>query len=398
MSPPAAGRVLIAEDVSVNRRLLRGFLVRAGFEVIEAADGAAALSLARELQPDLVLLDIMMPGVDGYEVCRSLKAAPATRHTPVIFLTAIDELDSKVLGFELGAADYITKPFNNAEVVARVRTHVELRRVTGALERANSELHAKQQLLEEDLEAAGTILQSLLPEKSLQLPSLEVAWRFRPSERIGGDLLNVLPLDDSRVALYVADVSGHGVPAALVAFSIDQSLARGPGESGRRLPLAQPADLLRALDHDYPLERFDKHFTISYLVLDTTTGNLTYSSAGHPAPLIQRRDGRLELLEAGGPFIGLGEFLDFDEGSSSLAPGDRIVLYTDGLIERSAPDGQLFGNDRLQQLVRDQQREPLDTLCESILSEVDRFAAGQPARDDLTLLAVERRSAQEPAP
>jgi len=394
-STDAAETVLIVDDHAVNRQLLAAILRKAGYRLLEAMDGDTALELVERAAPDLILLDIMMPGKDGYAVCEALKRGPHAP-IPVIFLSALTDVPNKVKGLELGAVDYITKPFDRTEVLARVRSHLKIQRLTREVLAANRALVEKQAALDADLRAAAGIQRSLIPQHPPAIASVRVAWRFLPCDRIGGDVFNLYSLDPHHLAIYVVDVSGHGVPAAMVTVSVSQSLSAQTGYTVRRPAtddaaalIATPTDVLEELEREYPLERFEKFFTISYLVLDHVTGVLQHSRAGHPPPVIVRADGTVDVLEAGGTIIGLGTDLPFEEETRQLAPGDRIYLYTDGIVECLDDAGELFGEQRLSDLLRDSRHLPLDDTCERLIAALRQFGAQRPFEDDVTLLALE---------
>ncbi|HLA76782.1 MAG TPA: SpoIIE family protein phosphatase [Vicinamibacteria bacterium] len=386
-----AEKVLIVDDTLINQKILAAILKKAGFEYAVAGDGVQALAAVRGDPPDLILLDIMMPAKDGYEVCAELKADPRTADIPIIFLSALGEASDKVKGLSLGAADYIAKPFDNAEVQARVETQLRLRRLTQSLIKLNRDLLDKQQALEEDLKAAADIQKALIPRPDLRFPGLELATVFEPCATIGGDVFTAFRLDEEHLAFYILDVNGHGVPAAMVAVSASQSLSPGSGIVLRRtdgVAITPPEQVLAELDVEFPLSRFDRYFTIVYLVLHLPTGLMRYSGAGHPLPILQRTDGTIEHLEEGGPLIGLGG-IPFDRGERRLGPGDRVFLYTDGLTEAAEPGGALFGTARLEELVRSQRRTSLQESCQAIDRAVREFSAGAPPSDDVSLLAFE---------
>ncbi|UCF92171.1 MAG: SpoIIE family protein phosphatase, partial [Desulfobacterales bacterium] len=183
------------------------------------------------------------------------------------------------------------------------------------LTQLNRELIEKQKRIEEDLAAAAEIQKSLLPPKIKSMANVAVAWNFEPCEHIGGDIFNLMPLDDEHLAIYMLDVSGHGVPAAMVAVAVSQVLQPHTGyllaqtaRASSRPNLKSPVEVLDALDQEFPFERFNNFFTITYLILNTTTGDLRYGNAGHPPPVLVRKNGALDLLTKGGPGIGMRSF------------------------------------------------------------------------------------------
>jgi len=254
---PVAETVLVVDDDKTNRSLLSIILKKAGYRVIEAEDGQDAIKKSLDTPVDLVLLDIMMPNMDGYEACRRMKEDLRTQDIPVIFLSAKSETRDKILGLETGGADYVTKPFDKGEVLARVRSQLRIRSLT-------KEVIEKQQHLDNDLKVAAGIQQSLLPSREVPgKSSLKWAWRFKPCDAIGGDIFNILRLDESHYAVYMLDVSGHGVPSALVTVSASQMLqphtnilVRQDSEGSGKEIIA-PVDVVKRLDHEYPMERFD---------------------------------------------------------------------------------------------------------------------------------------------
>lgn len=390
MESIAGASVLVVDDGAVNRRILRGILEKAGAVVSEAAGGEEALRLFRSSPPDLVLLDVVMPGMDGLEVCGALKSDPATSDVPVIVVSALGESSDRVRGLSAGAEDYVTKPYDVGEVLARVATHLRIRRLTRSLRNLNHELTDRQERIEEDLRAAAEIQRTLLPRVGASAPRLAFEWLFEPCTTIGGDVFNVIPLGGGRTAVYVIDVSGHGVPAALVTVSVSQSLSPMGGvvldSLGKPAP---PAEVLARLDAEYPFERFARFFTISYLTFDAVTGVLRYASAGHPPPLLLRPGERPRPLEEGGTIVGLGAGVAFDEGSVHLEPGDRLALCTDGVLEMFSPSGELFGPDRLDDALGGGGALSLAAMRDLVGRRVSDWAGGVAAHDDVSLLLAE---------
>lgn len=252
-------KIFIVDDNIVNRRLLAAILAKEGYEFFEAVDGEEVVELAYREISDLVLLDIMMPKKDGYEVCAELKGDDRTANIPVIFLSAKTQAEDKIKGLELGGADYVTKPFDRGEVLARVKAHLKIAGVT------NEELLKKQGALDEDLKAAAGIQRTLLPQEPPDAGIVDVAWQFIPCERIGGDIFNMVQLDETHWGIYMLDVSGHGVPSALVTVSASQILQPQKGLLLKKVTnvppfyeIVSPAEVLNLLDQEYPIERFNK--------------------------------------------------------------------------------------------------------------------------------------------
>jgi sigma-B regulation protein RsbU (phosphoserine phosphatase) len=390
-------KVLVVDDNEDNRRLLSVILEKAGYAIVHARDGHEALRMAFESEPDLILLDIMMPGMDGYEVCRVVKQDERTAHLPVIFISALDDAKDKIRGLEIGGDDYITKPFNKGEVLARVRTHLNIRRLSRELVRANRDLTEKQRRLDDDLQAAAGIQKMLLPQNLPDMEDVEFGWKFLPCDTIGGDIFNVHRLDEDHLAFYMLDVSGHGVPSALVTVSVSQALQpHGDGIVRQKTDqppffrITAPREVLKALDGEYPIERFGKFFTIVYLCLDRRKGRFVYSAAGHPPPVMLHRDGPLDILEKGGPIIGLGGVGNpFEEEERGLKAGDKLIFYTDGVVEYEDGQGAFYGSERFFNLLERVKGEPIGAILDHVFDDLMDFGGDTKLHDDVTLLGFE---------
>lgn len=255
----------------------------------------------------------------------------------------------------------------------------------------------KQRRLDEDLESAGEIQKSLLPVSFPKVHNCDFAARFIPCDRVGGDIYNVFELDRDRIVIYLIDVSGHGVPAAMVTVSVSQMLSPTTGyfcdPSGSHsvnceTELASPKNILEALDLHYPFEKFDKYFTMSYVVLNHRESTLLSCNAGHPAPLLLRSDGRIESLDRGGTIVGIGGIIPFEQESKTLARGDKIIFYTDGLTEYSNSNGELYGVERLEKTLQNLSPSSAEDTLEAIVSSVMKFGDNEPPSDDIALVAV----------
>lgn len=387
---------ILAIDDSAEVLLSIGATLEPYYDVRVATSGTEGLALAAEIHPALILLDVMMPGIDGYQTCAKIKETPATTDIPIIFLTTRQDTADKIKGLELGGRDYITKPFNGGELLARIRTQLEISSLTEQLMKVNEDLRRKQILLENDLKAAAEIQKSFLPPEPPESKAIEVAWQFQPCDAVGGDILNIFRLDEDHYGFYVLDVSGHGVPAAMVTASVHQQLHLSTGmilkKSTNTPPhyeIVSPSKVLTNLDKNYPLDRFDRYFTISYMILNTRNGQILYSSAGHPPPLLLRTSGELLPLKEGGTIIGMGGILPFDEGRIQLEPGDILFLYTDGLPEYRNREGEFLSDKRFQAILGEQKGSSAKEATEAVVKAViTSFGEGNLPQDDITLLAV----------
>ena len=389
-------KILIVDDNNVNRGILDALLRKEGYLLLEAKDGVEAVNIAKRELPDLILLDIMMPRKDGYQVCIELKGDKKTSFIPIIFLSAKTDVEDKVKGFDLGGADYVTKPFHRREVIARTKAHLKIQSLTRQLIKTNEELEEKQSILEEDLRAAADIQQSLLPTRIPKTEHLDIDYRFKPCQKIGGDLINITQLDHENWAVYVFDVSGHGVPAAMVGVSVSQVLRSKTdriikmiGQGSDVSEIASPGEILEMLDKEFPMERFGTFFTISFLILNSRKGRVLYSNAGHPYPILIRKSGEIEFLNAGGTIIGASTASAFEEGEKRMNPGDKIFIYTDGITEYRDRNREQFGLERLCTTIRDKREKSVTMIIEEVMKSMMRFGDINDPTDDISLLGLE---------
>ena len=271
------------------------------------------------------------------------------------------------------------------------------------LKQLNRELIEKQKRLNEDLAAAAQIQKSLLPLNVDVAENLEVAWKFEPCEHMGGDIFNLFQLNEDHWGIYMLDVSGHGVQAAMVTVSVSQFLQpnsghlfkRGAGKLHHNRQLRTPAEVLTALDREFPFERFNNFFTITYMIINTRSGELRYSNAGHPHSIVLRKDGKRELLQSGGPAIGIGDFPllngkenRYAEGRPQLTPGDKLFIYTDGIVDYQNPEGEFYGTDRFYQTLEALRDQSVQRIVEKAVENLLDFGRNAAPLDDITLLGL----------
>jgi sigma-B regulation protein RsbU (phosphoserine phosphatase) len=374
---PPASTILVVDDSPMNLQVLVRTLQSSGHRILAARNGRAALDIAARAKPDLILLDVMMPDMDGFEVCRTLKARSETRDAVVVFLSALGEVSEKVAGLQLGAADYITKPIQAEEVLARVATHLTRQ----YLER---ELRRSRDRLDRELANAADMQRQLLPRSMPVHPGVDFAAFYQTSRHAGGDYYDVIPIGPHQFGVMVADVSGHGAPAAIVMAMIRAVLHTFPG-----LPVHPPAVMNHINRHFQFLWDTAMFATAVYGVLDLERRTWRSTCAGHPQPLLVRASEGVAPLPSERTQMLL--FRDLEAvgcSDQALQPGDRIVLYTDGITDRGAPDGTLFEEDGLiAALDRVGAFSPV-SIVERLMVDLEAFAGGLEAEDDQTLLVI----------
>ena len=379
-APSVQKLILIVDDTPVNIGVISGAL-KDSYKTKVATNGEKALALASaEEKPDLILLDIMMPGMDGYEVCSRLKADPATSEIPVIFLTGQTSAEDETRGFEVGAVDYVHKPFSPAVVNARVRSHILLRE-------ARAQLAAQLLALNNELEMARQIQLSILPHSIPKLSGLEIAARFLPMTSVAGDFYDFIHIDGKHIGILIADVSGHGLPSALIASMLQVSLT---GQAGHA---SEPSKVLAGLNRALCGKFTDNFVTAAYVYVDLEKSLMRYAGAGHP-PVLQWRNstGKTAKVLENGLVLGMIEDAIYEALEFPLERGDRYVLYTDGVPEAANPSEEQFGVERLMRFIENNKHLGADQFVQTFLTELSRWSgrtAEQGQQDDITLLVVD---------
>ena len=379
-APSVQKLILIVDDTPVNIGVISGAL-KDSYKTKVATNGEKALALASaEEKPDLILLDIMMPGMDGYEVCSRLKADPATSEIPVIFLTGQTSAEDETRGFEVGAVDYVHKPFSPAVVNARVRSHILLRE-------ARAQLAAQLLALNNELEMARQIQLSILPHSIPKLSGLEIAARFLPMTSVAGDFYDFIHIDGKHIGILIADVSGHGLPSALIASMLQVSLT---GQAGHA---SKPSKVLAGLNRALCGKFTDNFVTAAYVYVDLEKSLMRYAGAGHP-PVLQWRNstGKTTKVLENGLVLGMFDEAIYEALEFPLEPGDRYVLYTDGVPEAANPSEEQFGVERFMRFIENNKHLGADQFVQTFLTELSRWSgrtAEQGQQDDITLLVVD---------
>jgi serine phosphatase RsbU (regulator of sigma subunit) len=379
--------VLMVDDDPANIRMVT-LQLKDTYEIRGATNGAMALSEAKaNPAPDLILLDVMMPGLNGYEVCTRLKADPDTRDIPVIFLTGQTEIGEETKGFKTGAVDYIHKPFSEAIVRARVETHL-------ALQEVRQELARQLRALRDELETARQVQSSILPQEIPKIAGLDIAARYVPMTEVAGDFYDFIVVDQKHLGILVADVSGHGMPAALIASMLKIALAA-------EMPHAsEPGQMLSGLNERLCGKFYDRYVTAAYVFLDVEMKILKYAGAGHPPLLLcDASSGKAREVEENGLCLSWFPNQKYSKVELPLANCSWVVLFSDGVTEARNPGGEHFGLERLKQFLESQRDKSANEFADGLLQEVSRWTgrcAGSGPDDDITFVAVRVDSTAKP--
>jgi sigma-B regulation protein RsbU (phosphoserine phosphatase) len=386
------GALLLVDDNDDNRYTLTRRLQREGYDNLTTAnDGQQALELLQARPFDLVLLDVMMPGLNGYDVLERMRADTRLRHIPVIMISALDEIDSVIRCIELGAEDYLAKPFNPTLLRARVGASLEKKRL-------RDEVLVHVQRMERELDTARAIQLSMVPsefpESGVDQP-LTAYGVLQSAREIGGDLYDCFWIAPERLCLIVADVSDKGASAALhmartktairfVAKLLEQNAGRAPGA----------ADIVAGINEELCQDNPHAMFvTFLLCIVDARTGDLEWCNAGHTAPYLVASPGSVNALaQPRGFAVGIRNKSRFPAGTARIVPGGSLFLYTDGITEAVNEQGELFGEERLEAALQHcANREPRE-FVHAVLAELRSFVGTAPPADDIAALACRWRA------
>lgn len=403
----AIRRVLLVDDSRLQRRILSASLTRDGYEVLEAGSGEEALEICRKSSPDLILSDLVMPGMDGLEFCQAFRALPGDQYGYFILLTSKSEKEEVVRGLEGGADDFVMKPVNAHELRARIsagerilRMQKELTEKNNVISETLDELQRLYDSLDNDLMEAKKLQQSLVRDRFQDFGTGAVSLELRSSGHVGGDLVGQYRISDSRIGLYAIDVSGHGISSALMtarlagylsSSSVEQNVALMSLPDGTQ-SYVPPAEVIANLNHIIMDEIETEHyFTMLLAVVDLQTGEVEMAQAGHPHPIIQRADGTIEQDGPGGLPVGLIEGADFTPFKARLGPGDRLLVLSDGVTECPNTTGDMLGEDGLTDMLAELGGHCVETMLEALIWQLGEFAEGVSFPDDISGILFEYR-------
>jgi sigma-B regulation protein RsbU (phosphoserine phosphatase) len=386
-TPSARGAsVLLVDDQPIIGEAVRRMLAgEEGVAFHYCKDAPKALEMAAEIGPTVILQDLVMPEIEGLELVRRFRADERFRDVPIIVLSTKEEAAVKAEAFALGANDYIVKLPDRLELIARVRYHS--RGYVALLERneAFEALKASREVLQKDLDTAAQYVRSLLPPPQ-SLANVSADWRFIPSAELGGDAFGYHMLDSTHVAVYLLDVCGHGVGAALLSVSALNALR---SESLPQTDFFDPGSVLAALNKAFPMERQnDMFFTIWYAVYDVAGRTLRWAGGGHPPALLVSSDGvKPRLLDSDGPLIGAVEGLEFTSTEVAVPSGARLFIYSDGAFEISRPDGSMWAFDAFVATMSAAANGP-ENRMDRLVSEIRRISEREDFSDDFSMVEL----------
>jgi sigma-B regulation protein RsbU (phosphoserine phosphatase) len=399
----SGAQVLVADDDPMQRAKLSLLLRRSGYEVVEASNGAEAWEVLGHTPIRLVFTDWMMPEMNGLELIRRIRASDLGHYVYIILCTGKESKADLVEGISSGADDFLSKPADPDELRARlhagervIELEVKLAREKQELGEAYQSLTIAHQKIRSDLQAAAKLQKSLLPRPGSH-QNVRFDWLFRPTAHVAGDIFNVFPLDNQHIGFYQLDVSGHGIPSAMLSFTLSKALSPTPLRDSivKRVSseppyyqIVPPNVVVQELNHSFQNDN-DMYFTIAYGVLNSANGHLQLTQAGHPSPILARKNNAPRLLGSGGFPVAALPDLEFDIIEEDLQPGDRLLLCSDGISECYGITEQQFGIERVLDCLNRGADESLEGLMRSLDEELLRWRGSEEFDDDVSVLAVE---------
>jgi serine phosphatase RsbU (regulator of sigma subunit) len=368
-------RIVVIDDNANDVQVTRRFLERRGFAVSTATSGAEGLQIAETITPDAFVVDYRMPGMDGFEVTRQIKANPALQTIPVLLLTGADSAQFVVDGLGAGADDFVTKGSDLEILLARLRALLRVKAYQDQLRKLN-------QQITRDLQIARRVQEALVPQRVFCAPRLEVRSAYIPSETLSGDFYDYFMQDDL-LYLFVADVSGHGLPAAILVSLLKSYIHT---EADAATPLSR---LMTRLNDFLFSVSLPTQFATAQLFRVGPDGNLHYTNAAHPPFLLFRHaTRRTTLLEEPSHLLGAMPRMSFDERCTTVAPGDTLFVYTDGLTDRRTAAGEFYSLDRITALLEADPDADLSALYDSIYADVTGFPSTDEFKDDIAFVVT----------
>ncbi len=370
--------ILVIDDSKLNRAIIKKTLSELNMKVDEAIDGIDGLNALKSKKYDLILVDIIMPKLDGFGFLAKFKEIIGNNFVPAILMTGSDDLNSKIKGLRIGADDFLLKPLNEKELTARVLSLLRLKSV-------HSELYEKNLQIKKELDIAKRIQQFIIPKDFSPIPYPSVSGCYLPIEDIGGDFYDCYSLPNEKYGFLIADVTGHGIPAALVMsmakliFSIYSSRYDSPHR------------LFESVNEQMSGLLLDTQYITAFLVFyDSKAKTLHYANAGHTRALYYRASKKqVHALDTKGFFIGLSRETSYEEKKLPVEPGDKLLLYTDGISEIKNYEGEEFGETRLAKFITEKNSIRGDAFCKALLDEVKSFSPLENRVDDIAFLNIE---------
>ncbi len=392
-------KILIVEDSKFQAYNLQKILEsRSNYQIEIVDNGLKALEMISKERFHIVITDWVMPGIEGPELIKRTREINQS-YVYFILLTAKDSHNAIISGIDAGADDFLSKPYNEGELLARIRSGERIIKLEKKLEEKNRMLEAINRRMREDLEAAARFQKSLLPDKSKKIPGIKFDWYYKPSTELAGDIFNIFSIDEDNTAFYLIDVCGHGVSSALMAVTLHREFLPDPetttllvekNKKNGELIIKSPSKVAEILNSQFQIEKNIQHyFTFVYGILNIKTKLLKYVSAGHPGFVHIPKVGKPGVVEGSDFPIGFVEKPDYKERELRLNSGDRIIVYSDGAFETKNSNNTEFGLERLVETLSKSKESDLTTSINHLVEKISEWNASDYFEDDVSILGLE---------
>ena len=392
-SVPRAATILLVDDDPIFRLIMVARLEKHGYRVFQAEDGGQGLEMLRRLRPDLTILDWIMPKMDGPDVCEWVRRDPELKSSQLFLMTGHGRPEDIEEGLSRGADGLLSKDASAQEVMARVQAGIRSAALVRELACARDAILAREQTLEAELRSAAHFIESLLPSPGVPVPGIQLAWQYRPSLTLGGDLFGVTRWGRDYLGLFLLDASGHGVSAALRAASMVAFLH--PDNLIRISESYDPGAILSAANRLFPLSSEGDYFTIWVGALHLPTWHLRFASAGQAGAILCRPHEDSVWLTEGGLALGFDPDAIFTTVEHEIRLGDRLYLSSDGVYESLSAEQVIWGKERLQRVLERHAMRPVDYAIDQCFQASRAWQQAEHFRDDAALVGLERIDEQE---
>jgi phosphoserine phosphatase RsbU/P len=399
-------RILVVEDTLIARTMLERTLRKWGYQVDSVSNSHDAMQCLIKEPIQIVITDWVMPGGDGPSLCREIRAQNFPYYTYIVLVTSLEGSESAIQGLESGADDFVRKPIQLDELHARIRAGERVLALEKVLQERNEELFnlsnsllAAQKLINRDLETAAKMQQKLLPASASKCLNVTIDWLFRPSALVSGDIFNFFRLDETRVGFYALDVVGHGVSSAMFTLTLTRLLTpeiQRDSPLKRKLPekpyyeIVRPELVMAILNSQFQTSTESwLYFTMVYGVVDTIANTIELSQAGHPNPVHIPIDEAARFIGDGGFPIGITEAAEYDTIVINYRPGDRLVLYSDGITECEGTTGEMFGDKQLLEFLEQNRSLPIQEVSKAMSERIREWRGDESYEDDISMLILE---------
>ena len=387
---PRISTILMVDDSPDNLYLLDLIMQGQNFKTLSASNGIEAVESVKQNKVDLILMDVMMPEMDGFEASRHIRNRQESAHIPIILITAKKrEAEDVIRGLGEGAVEYLTKPFDDEELLARVKAMLRIKHLHDDNRELLAQVTAQKEQMKNELKMAEAVQRQFLPSKEFiaQFKECNIEAHYLAATSIGGDIYDFLRYGEKRVAFMIADVTGHGPAAALI-----MALAKGLMNT-ESADFPSPSTLAKRLNAKLLTMIPESHFiTLFFGIADFNTRQLTYITAGHPSPyIVSDRLKEPITLKNTGTIIGIFDESEakFGEDTIPFEKGDKLVFFSDGVFEARNAAGEMYGLKRLYEYVHSKRAGSAKEISDGIISTVQGYWDGKSELDDIAVVAVE---------